>query len=187
MLTPTFSCKILFAKFRKDHDRRWEMLFQIALFGCTLKQLSRFRDQNPFQWWKTNHVRKCTYCHWFHDASRQGYNTICIYLIYVTTCIIFYLQIPGLCSGVLGESEFIPADIGGITKGVAKCEYVVGYRGVYAICFGMVCFFAFMCILMLCVSSSKDPRASFQNGWVETKKNDADCHSFTRYPGSSLP
>ena len=43
-----------------DRDRKWKKLFGISLFGRTLEQFSRFRDQNPFRWRKTR-ARECTY------------------------------------------------------------------------------------------------------------------------------
>ena len=48
--------------------------------------------------------------------------------------------------------------------GVVNCDLIVGYRAVYAVCFGMACFFGLMALLMICVKSSKDPRAKIQNG-----------------------
>ena len=56
-------------------------------------------------------------------------------------------------------------DSKGFSSGlINNCDLVVGYRAVYAICFGMACFFGFMAVLMICVKSSKDPRAKIQNG-----------------------
>ena len=68
-----------------------------------------------------------------------------------------------LCHG-LTDNTFINK-VTGQTDGLIKnCDLVVGYRAVYAVCFGMCCFFGFMALLMICVRSSKDPRAKFQNG-----------------------
>ncbi|XP_067937998.1 probable serine incorporator [Watersipora subatra] len=74
-------------------------------------------------------------------------------------------KIPFLCTGIDLPLNFFNAEINGITKPLARCEVVVGSKGVYSICFGMVIFFAFMSVLMLCVKSSRDPRAGFQNGF----------------------
>lgn len=45
------------------------------------------------------------------------------------------------------------------------CSQVLGYMAVYRICFGLACFFTFMAIIMIGVKSSRDPRASIQNGF----------------------
>lgn len=78
-----------------------------------------------------------------------------------------------LCSGVT-DNKFIHSitgDVDGLNKGLIKnCDLVVGYRAVYAVCFGMCCFFAFMSLLTICVKSSKDPRAKIQNGLVSPCK-----------------
>ena len=45
-----------------------------------------------------------------------------------------------------------------------NCDHFVGYVAVYRVCMGVACFFLALMILMLCVFSSKDPRAYIQNG-----------------------
>ncbi|KAK3576918.1 hypothetical protein CHS0354_017595 [Potamilus streckersoni] len=47
----------------------------------------------------------------------------------------------------------------------ANCDEVVGYLAVYRVCFAMAAFFALFCLIMINVSSSKDPRAKIQNGF----------------------
>ena len=47
-----------------------------------------------------------------------------------------------------------------------NCDVIVGYKSVYRMCFAMVCFFFLFSIIMICVRSSKDPRASLQNRYV---------------------
>ncbi|XP_053302694.1 serine incorporator 2 [Pleuronectes platessa] len=65
-------------------------------------------------------------------------------------------KIPGFCVG--GTS------IPGIENKV-NCDIVVGYKSVYRMCFAMACFFFLFSIIMIRVRSSKDPRASIQNGF----------------------
>lgn len=52
-----------------------------------------------------------------------------------------------------------------IQESLADCQKVVGFQAVYRICFGLACFFFLMCILMIKVESSKDPRSAIQNGF----------------------
>ncbi|KAK5621043.1 hypothetical protein CRENBAI_014859 [Crenichthys baileyi] len=65
-------------------------------------------------------------------------------------------KIPGFCVG--GTS------IPGI-KNHVNCDVIVGYKSVYRVCFAMACFFFLFSIIMIRVRSSKDPRASIQNGF----------------------
>ncbi|XP_060937547.1 serine incorporator 2 [Limanda limanda] len=67
-------------------------------------------------------------------------------------------KIPGFCQG--GATIPIP----GIDN-VADCDVLVGYKSVYRMCFAMTCFFFLFCLIMICVRSSKDPRAAIQNGF----------------------
>ncbi|EEB13437.1 serine incorporator, putative [Pediculus humanus corporis] len=46
-----------------------------------------------------------------------------------------------------------------------ECDNAVGYPAVYRLCFALTCFFTLMCIIMIGVKSSKDPRAAIQNGF----------------------
>ncbi|KAF3707754.1 Serine incorporator 1 Axotomy-induced glyco/Golgi protein 2 [Channa argus] len=65
-------------------------------------------------------------------------------------------KIPGFCTG----GTTIP----GIENKV-NCDIIVGYKSVYRMCFAMACFFFLFSIIMIRVRSSKDPRASIQNGF----------------------
>ena len=49
-------------------------------------------------------------------------------------------------------------------KSVANCGLVAGYQAVYRVCFALTSFFFLLCIIMINVKSSKDFRASIQNG-----------------------
>ncbi|XP_037130359.1 serine incorporator 2 [Syngnathus acus] len=65
-------------------------------------------------------------------------------------------KIPGFCQG----GSTIPG-----FENQFDCDVIVGYKSVYRICFAMTCFFFLFFIIMLRVRSSKDPRASLQNGF----------------------
>ncbi|XP_049458715.1 serine incorporator 2 [Epinephelus fuscoguttatus] len=65
-------------------------------------------------------------------------------------------KIPGFCLGGLS--------IPGIENKV-NCDIIVGYKSVYRMCFAMACFFFLFSIIMIRVRSSKDPRATIQNGF----------------------
>ncbi|XP_076158338.1 serine incorporator 2 [Alosa pseudoharengus] len=65
-------------------------------------------------------------------------------------------KIPGFCVG--GTS------IPGLENKI-QCDIIVGYKSVYRMCFAMACFFFLFSIIMIRVRSSKDPRASIQNGF----------------------
>ena len=44
------------------------------------------------------------------------------------------------------------------------CREVFGYTSVYRICMAVASFFFVLMLIMICVISSKDPRAYIQNG-----------------------
>ncbi|XP_034150766.1 serine incorporator 2 [Esox lucius] len=68
-------------------------------------------------------------------------------------------KIPGFCVG--GTSIPIP----GLPENKVNCSVILGYKSVYRMCFAMACFFFFFSVIMIRVRSSKDPRASLQNGF----------------------
>ena len=45
------------------------------------------------------------------------------------------------------------------------CKDVVGYLAAYRVCIAVASFFLLMSAIMICVRSSKDPRAYLQNGF----------------------
>ena len=69
---------------------------------------------------------------------------------------LFAHQIPGFCVDGAG----LP-----IYDNKVNCDLMVGYKAVYRMCFGMACFFFLFSVIMIRVRSSKDPRASIQNGY----------------------
>lgn len=65
------------------------------------------------------------------------------------------LQLPGFCEGsgsVLGVQTHV------------DCGSFLGHKAVYRMGFAMAAFFFLFALLMVCVRSSKDPRAAVQNG-----------------------
>ncbi|XP_052868940.1 serine incorporator 1 isoform X1 [Anopheles cruzii] len=68
-------------------------------------------------------------------------------------------KVPFCANSTSSASHIIPS---GET---IDCSSAVGYLAVYRICFALVCFFALWAVMMLNVRSSKDPRASLQNGF----------------------
>lgn len=47
------------------------------------------------------------------------------------------------------------------------CNDFIGYLAVYRVCMAVASFFFVLCLIMICVWSSKDPRSYLQNGfWV---------------------
>merc|ERR1712130_1027499 len=79
-------------------------------------------------------------------------------------------KVPLLCKGSR-ESAIDEVLINGIVDlqpadgGYIDCTKMVGFEAVYRVCFGMTCFYWLFMLLMLCVRSSRDPRAGMQNGF----------------------
>ncbi|XP_077577197.1 serine incorporator 2-like [Stigmatopora nigra] len=65
-------------------------------------------------------------------------------------------KIPGFCQG----GSTIPG-----IENQFDCDFILGYKSVYRMCFAMTCFFFLFFLIMIRVKSSKDPRAALQNGF----------------------
>nr|XP_045007125.1 serine incorporator 2 [Jaculus jaculus] len=52
-----------------------------------------------------------------------------------------------------------------VLRGHLDCGSLLGFRAVYRMCFAMAAFFFLFTLLMVCVRSSRDPRAAIQNGF----------------------
>ncbi|XP_043430288.1 serine incorporator 2 isoform X1 [Prionailurus bengalensis] len=52
-----------------------------------------------------------------------------------------------------------------VLQGHIDCGSLLGHRAVYRMCFATAAFFSLFTLLMLCVRSSRDPRAAIQNGF----------------------
>ncbi|KAM4691739.1 serine incorporator 3 [Rhinophrynus dorsalis] len=67
-------------------------------------------------------------------------------------------KVPGFCEGGFGTQ--IPH-----VNGYVDCNVLVGYKAVYRVGFAMSIFFLALCLLMIRVRTSKDPRAAIHNGF----------------------
>ncbi|XP_010629762.1 serine incorporator 3 isoform X1 [Fukomys damarensis] len=67
-------------------------------------------------------------------------------------------KIPGFCEGGF---KIKVADL----KVDKDCDVLVGYKAIYRINFALAIFFFALCLLMLKVKTSKDPRAAIHNGF----------------------
>lgn len=65
-------------------------------------------------------------------------------------------QLPGFCEG--------SGSVLGVQTNVV-CSSFLGHKAVYRMGFAMAAFFCLFAVLMVCVRSSKDPRAALQNGF----------------------
>ena len=65
-------------------------------------------------------------------------------------------QLPWVCE----EGAGTPV----VLQGHIDCGSLLGHRAVYRMCFATAAFFFLFTLLMLCVRSSRDPRAAIQNG-----------------------
>ncbi|XP_074073969.1 serine incorporator 2 isoform X2 [Macrotis lagotis] len=65
-------------------------------------------------------------------------------------------ELPWVCEGA-------PATLG--MQGHVDCGALLGHRAVYRMCFALAAFFFLFTLLMMCVKTSKDPRAAIQNGF----------------------
>lgn len=50
-------------------------------------------------------------------------------------------------------------------KNLVNCYQFVGYLAAYRVCMAVAAFFLILTAVMICVRSSKDPRAYLQNGF----------------------
>lgn len=66
--------------------------------------------------------------------------------------------LPGVCTNIS-----IPFVID--HNQLINCESIIGYFAVYRVCFSLACFYFLFMLLMAYVRSSRDPRASIQNGF----------------------
>jgi hypothetical protein len=66
--------------------------------------------------------------------------------------------LPGVCTNIT-----IPFVIN--QNQLIDCSSIIGYFAVYRICFSLACFFFLFMIIMIFVRSSRDPRATIQNGF----------------------
>jgi len=79
----------------------------------------------------------------------------------------FIMSCVMLTPGIRSKLEKVPRLCS--TVGSEECDKLVGYLAVYRVCFAMASFFFLMGIITFKVKSSRDPRASFQNGFWAIK------------------
>lgn len=87
--------------------------------------------------------------HWWHQSLRRVWDAE------VMPTLPSPLQLPGFCEGsgsVLGVQTHV------------NCGSFLGHKAVYRMGFAMAAFFFLFATIMVCVRSSKDPRAAVQNG-----------------------
>lgn len=65
-------------------------------------------------------------------------------------------QLPWVCE----DGTEVPV----VLQGHIDCGSLLGHRAVYRMCFATAAFFFLFTLLMICVRSSRDPRAAIQNG-----------------------
>ncbi|XP_044290803.1 serine incorporator 2 isoform X2 [Varanus komodoensis] len=65
-------------------------------------------------------------------------------------------KLPGFCEG---GGTFLGA------QGKVNCKSFLGHKSVYRMCFALAVFYFLFALMMICVRSSKDPRAAIQNGF----------------------
>lgn len=61
--------------------------------------------------------------------------------------------------------QYVPKISAGFNNSLLDCSQIVGYLAAYRVCMGVAGFFFLLAIIMICVRSSKDPRAYLQNGF----------------------
>ncbi|KAL8625206.1 hypothetical protein ACOMHN_030839 [Nucella lapillus] len=103
-------------------------------------------------------------------AARIGYSlmlligTIVASIMLVSEVREWMDKIPGLCKNFV--------DIGTYDTKILhdqQCDNVVGFLAVYRVCFAMAAFFVLFALIMIRVTSSKDPRSKIQNGFWALK------------------
>ncbi|KAK3913228.1 Serine incorporator 1 [Frankliniella fusca] len=70
-----------------------------------------------------------------------------------------------LAPGLQDQLKKVPFCEGSVVSTGFDCSEAVGYLAVYRLCFALAIFYTLMCILMIGVKSSKDPRGGIQNGF----------------------
>ncbi|KAJ1189656.1 hypothetical protein NDU88_006400 [Pleurodeles waltl] len=79
------------------------------------------------------------------------------------TIVSIIMIIPGVEVGLNKIPWF--CDTATTIHGSVNCDIVVGHKAVYRMCFAMAAFFFLFALIMICVRSSRDPRATIQNGF----------------------
>ncbi|KAM4794710.1 serine incorporator 2 [Rhinophrynus dorsalis] len=84
-------------------------------------------------------------------------------LLLLGTLVACIMIIPGVEKGLQKLPWFCSSSTS--IAGSVNCDIIVGHEAVYRMCFALAAFFFLFVILMICVQSSRDPRAAVQNGF----------------------
>ena len=108
----------------------------------------------------------CSLCCSACPSCKNSTSTRIVYalFLFLGTLVSCLMLIPG----IEDELRKIPTfcnDSSSVVKGSVNCNTLAGYLAVYRVCFGMAAFFFLFAVLMICVKSSKDPRAKIHNGF----------------------
>ncbi|KAM8977414.1 serine incorporator 2 [Pelodytes ibericus] len=88
--------------------------------------------------------------------------TFSIFLL-LGTLVACIMIIPGVEVGLQKLPWFCTSST--TIAGSVNCNAILGHQAVYRMCFALAAFFFLFIILMICVRSSRDPRAFVQNGF----------------------
>ena len=101
----------------------------------------------------------CSLCCKACPSCKNSTSTRIVYALFLLlgTVISCLMLIPGLEK----ELQKIPT----FCSNILNCDALAGYLAVYRMCFGMAAFFILFAALMICVKTSRDPRAKIHNGF----------------------
>ncbi|XP_077151668.1 serine incorporator 2 isoform X2 [Ranitomeya variabilis] len=88
--------------------------------------------------------------------------TFSVFLL-LGTLVACIMIIPGVEDGLKKLPWFCSSST--TISGSVDCDIMVGHQAVYRMCFSLAAFFFLFVIMMICVRSSRDPRAYIQNGF----------------------
>ncbi|KAM4700047.1 serine incorporator 2 [Discoglossus pictus] len=88
--------------------------------------------------------------------------TFSIFLL-LGTLVACIMIIPGVEAGLQKLPWFCTSSTS--ITGSVNCDVLVGHQAVYRMCFALAAFFFLFALIMICVRSSRDPRAVIQNGF----------------------
>ncbi|XP_066428672.1 serine incorporator 2 [Eleutherodactylus coqui] len=85
------------------------------------------------------------------------------FFLLLGTLVACIMIIPGVANGLNKLPWFCSSS--DTFAGTVNCNLLLGHQAVYRMCFAMAAFFFLFVIIMICVRSSRDPRAYIQNGF----------------------
>lgn len=107
----------------------------------------------------------CSCCPCSHNSTLSRLFFTVFLFLGVLVCVIMLspgvesqlYKLPWVCNEGTGSHV--------VLQGHIDCGSLLGHRAVYRMCFAMAAFFFLFSLLMICVRSSRDPRAAIQNGF----------------------